>query len=78
MRKRIELPIVFHTENSKALDDLGIESDDHQIQTGYFYHIDCVLPRTDEPHRTSVYSGGEIYLCELPIDETLKIIDESH
>ncbi len=78
MRKPVELPIVFHTEESMVLGDLGVESENHQIKTGYFFHIDCVLPRIDYPNRTSVYSGGEMYMCDLTIDETLRLINEHH
>jgi hypothetical protein len=68
----ITLPILFHSEVSEQLEDLGLPTDTKDLDTTgvTFYSIDTIYPRIidDKPYTIIVSSGLE-YVCTIPKDE---------
>lgn len=78
--KLIKLPILYHTEETKTLDDIGVEYDDSecQVKDMFFYRIDAVTASWDKgkpvKDQTCIYVSGDTFTCNLPVERVLEII----
>lgn len=69
---KVKLPVSF-----RSLDP-GDNEGDHYKKDITFYNIDYIMPNGKEDAETSIVSsGGEDFVCLLPIDELEKLIDKS-
>lgn len=68
----ITLPILFHSEVSEQLEDLGLPTDtkDLDIRGVTFYSIDTIYPQVfDGITYTIIVSSGLEYTCTIPKEE---------
>lgn len=73
----IKLPILHHTEETGNLHDIGIRADLDQcpIVDIYFLNINAVAKYIEKGvEYTEVFSNGEMFICDLPIIEVLKLL----
>lgn len=66
MNIKISLPVFHHNEETRNLDDLGVEFklSDTDTKEITFYHIDAIGPSIvpgDEQEYGNVYVGGNIF-----------------
>lgn len=71
--KPIELPILFHTEETRDLQKLGIECDeiDCKIRNQTFFNIEFISVRLANEKHSIVGCNGDEFVCVLNY-ETLK------
>lgn len=59
--------------------DIDYPIEDCSVREVTFYRIDSIAPYSDEENKTFPYttisSGGDVSICQLPIKEVEKIID---
>jgi hypothetical protein len=73
----IKLPILHHTEETGKMLDLGMrpELDECPIVDIYFFNINAVAKYVEKGvEYTEVFSNGEMFICDLTIDEVLKLL----
>lgn len=64
LKEPITLPILWHTDESIQLNELGIDSKDTTIKKVTFYSIDHIYPYNHEGlDYTKVSSGGIDYIA---------------
>jgi hypothetical protein len=70
---KVKLPVSF-----RSLDPGDNKSKSYEKEIT-FYNIDYIYPNghPDEAKDTVISSGGEEWVCTLPIDEVEKLIDKS-
>lgn len=82
---QIELPILFTTKESKALDDAGLPDDFNKfdVRCMTFYSVDNVSPYTNHSHdyklekdKCVISSGGLEYICNMSYDSVIKKISQ--
>lgn len=75
----LELPIVWNTEQSKALEELGIDTDDYTLRKVTFFNIDAIHPYEEEDHaeHTMIIVGCEEYITPIPYMRLLEMIKEA-
>ena len=63
LKEPITLPVLWHTNASMELSNLGLETDDHTIKKVTFYSIDHAYSyEYDGENYTKVFSGGIEYI----------------
>jgi len=75
---RIKLPICFYNDETSQLSDAGIEYDlsDGDVRDVIFYSISVIAPYLYMGKNwTTVYAGGETFICQLPMREVDKLIN---
>lgn len=77
---KIELPILWNTEETYQLELSGIKVEYHDMKVRMvtFYHIDVIAPNLGYGSKQccSVYSCGEEWVCSMTYDEVKKEIDK--
>lgn len=75
---RLELEILWHTDESRELSELGIESCSYTTRKVIFYDIACIhkYEDTDGSIKSKVYSGYESFICVLPVETVDRLIQE--
>jgi hypothetical protein len=79
--KQIELPILFHTENTALSTKLEMECrlSDYETRNMTFYRIDGVSPYIDEEDKTeycNIHVNGAEYICNSTYAQVKRMIDE--
>ena len=80
MKNSVMLPILFHTEESANLEQLGIfNSDNMEFRDIRFYVINVVAPAIDADYgiQSLVYSGEHSFECALTMKEVEELIEEN-
>ena len=72
---KLTLPILFNTDEIEKLELIGQEFtlDKCKINNIIFYSINHISKRED--NRTTIGSNGELFICNLTIEEVEKKID---
>lgn len=73
------LPIFFHTSNTSTLKDLDIDYDlsDCEVRDIIFFNIDAICEYCEENTNrkfTSIFAGGNEFICVLQQDKVLEKI----
>lgn len=73
----IELDILFNTEESRTLTDLGMNVSDEMLTTRKvtFYRIDTIEP-SDEKGYSNIIVGGEMYTTPMKYKDLKNLISE--
>lgn len=76
---KVKLPILFETEETQTLKDVGIEPslEDNEINIITFYNINAISKYMEDDDYTNIYSNGMCFICNLRLDEVEEIIDKS-
>lgn len=80
MKTYIELPILFHTAKTTSAANCAVDFKltDCTVSTVPFFRIDVLIPvKQDGNDYTQVFSGGQMFWCDLNIEEVLDVIDAS-
>ena len=78
--KPLELPLLYETEETKQLEDAGIEVNDDMfvVRTSTLYQISRIGPQYHDSDKTSVVcSGGVTYSVGMPYKELKRLVDEA-
>lgn len=78
--KPITLPILHHTDETTSLKALGIDYklEETEVKTMNFYNINAIAAYVeDEKEYTSIFTNGTEWLCTLPHNEVVKIIENA-
>lgn len=78
--KPLELPLLYETEETKSLDDSGLDPDIslYVIRPMTFYDISGIGPaKHNDDSRSVVKSDGTTYWADVPYKELKKIVDEA-
>lgn len=74
---KINLPILFYTEEGIKAKELGYEiKDDTEIREITFYQITAISESRIEKGQTTIYVPGDSFLCNLPKKEVEELIDK--
>lgn len=75
---KVKLPILFETEETQALKNVGIDPslEDSEINVITFYNINGISKYMEDHNYTNIYSNGMCFISNLRLDEVEKIIDE--
>jgi len=77
---KITLPILFDTENTSSLENLGLDFDlnDADIRQTVFYSINGLSPYIEQnKDYTTIYSNGYDFICPMNIKEVEYLIQEN-
>ena len=73
----IKIPILWNTENSAMLEEMGINTNEYIINQVYFYNIDAVAEVTyHEGPNSLIYSSGVCFESTLTVKEVLDLINK--
>lgn len=78
--KPLELPLLYETDETKRLEDAGIEvnNDMFVVRTSTLYQISSIGPQYHDSDKTSVVcSDGVTYSVAMPYKELKKLVDEA-
>ena len=78
--KPLELPLLYDTEETKSLEDSGLDPDYslYIVKPMTFYEISGVGPaKHDDDIRSVIRSGGVTYWVDMPYKELKKLVDEA-
>lgn len=76
-KKPIFLPILFNTDETISLSNLGLEVDDERadIKKMPFYSIDAIEPIEDGGvTKCNIHVSGESFACPVGMHEVVKMI----
>lgn len=84
--KLISVPILYHTKESETLENCGILVNEDNLEKKQIYinidqisAIDEVEDLNGSPIKhTGIHINGDLYLCSLPIDKVLHMINEEN
>lgn len=74
----IELPILFHDDTTKSLEDLGVTVNMGEFQRRLmtFYVVDAINPYEEKDFSgTQVHSGGQVFVCPYTYEQLKKILN---
>jgi hypothetical protein len=77
--KSVELPIAFHTDNTRLLDqlDIGYNIEDSDIRQMQFYNVSAIAPYYENRKQfTKVYCAGDVFICVLTYNETANLLSK--
>lgn len=73
----IELQIFFYTEDTHALEKVGIPTslEANELRPMMFYNIDAIAPHIDgEKEYCAVHTSGKEFICNLTFMEVKELI----
>ena len=78
---KVALPIFWHTDETKLIEELGIDSKSDDDFEGYdkreviFYQISGITKYQNKDLYTRIYANGDMFVCSLPLNKVEKLID---
>lgn len=72
---KLTLPILFHTDNTSTLKNVGIdyELEDCETREITFLHINAIAPYKEKGKEyTSIFTNGTEFICVMKVDEVLE------
>ena len=72
----LKLPILVHDDETSQLDNLGIsvDYDSYPVEDFYFTRVDVIAPYDNN---TRIILDGEEFICQLPVNEVLKLYKDA-
>jgi len=76
---KIKLPILYYTDQGAELYEAGLDvpESENEIRDVLFYEITSVHPDTNSDDRCVIHSGGDSYVCDLPMKAVETILFNS-
>jgi hypothetical protein len=73
----LELPVLFYSDTTSSLEDLGIKysDDQHDVKICTFYSIGYILPR--DGGRSAIWSGGDQFICDYSYDKVKQLVNKA-